>query len=350
MWHNRQSQDPPQQAFAFGLGRQSGRLSTHGDATGASDTYKPRTSVRDSHLAHSNLPSASPHGGRPLVSQISRPQSIAVAVKKTADASPCATSTRVLCIVVPPPSETSSPERVSFGRITFHPGAGGFGDYASPLLSPARDSRQETSVSPFVVLRTFALCSGTTRSTWRNGSRLPCREHRLAPASSYSGHTPPLRALKHRGISTPTPDTTPAPAEVPALAMVFVRWVTSVEGVSPRAYCWMVEAPASTPFAADAKRPPISGDRNQKLPRTRQQRSFPVRCRLRSNSPARAFAPFMVELFAVGCFARTPSLTRPGSNCRQSETPHAGQVERARRPEPPVQDSHPLCTITASMT
>lgn len=112
------------------------------------------------------------------------------------------------------------------------------------------------------------------------------------PRAFYSGHTPPLRALKHQGVATPAPDTTPAPAEVPALAMVFVRWVTSVEGVSPRACCWVVKAPASTPFADDAERRPISGDRNQKLPRTRQQRSFPFRFRLPSISPARAFAPW----------------------------------------------------------
>ncbi len=43
----------------------------------------------------------------------------------------------------------------------------------------------------------------------------------------------------------------------------------------------------------------ISGRRNQKLVLTHLQKSFTVRHRLKANSLASPYGPFMVELFAV---------------------------------------------------
>ena len=58
----------------------------------------------------------------------------------------------------------------------------------------------------------------------------------------------------------------------------------------------------------------ISGGRTQKLPLTPRRRLFAVRHRLLGSSLARAFAPFMVELFTRRHFCRPPGPgQRPGS-------------------------------------
>lgn len=48
--------------------------------------------------------------------------SIAVAVRKTSDGTRCATHTRRVSVVYPPPKGTSSPEQVPFDRIASFPG------------------------------------------------------------------------------------------------------------------------------------------------------------------------------------------------------------------------------------
>lgn len=50
-------------------------------------------------------------------------------------------------------------------------------------LHPDKQFRTESPVGPFVVPGAFRSTPGTTRQRVGNGSRLPCREHRLAPAS-----------------------------------------------------------------------------------------------------------------------------------------------------------------------
>jgi len=59
---------------------------------------------------------------------------------------------------------------------------------------------------------------------------------------------------------------------------------------------------------------------------THQHEVFAVRHRLRSNSLARAFAPFVVELFAVGCLNPTPDPVKgPIPPVTRPEAPHASR-------------------------
>lgn len=74
----------------------------------------------------------------------------------------------------------------------------------------------------------------------------------------------------------------------------------------------------------------ISGDRNQKPPLTRQRPLFAVRRRLRADSPASPCGPFMVELFAAGCFPRTPGWSGPVAPLTERELPTPARVERTR--------------------
>ena len=58
-------------------------------------------------------------------------------------------------------------------------------------------------------------------------------------------------------------------------------------------------------------------------------RIVPVRHRLRNDSPASSFLPFVVELFAAGCFARSPSLVLARSLWSPTkELPTPAEVER----------------------
>lgn len=234
----------------------------------------------------------------------------------------------------------NSPESFRLAASPFNQEAGGFRGQRIPCPFSGTLFQTGKLVSPFVVLRTFVLRLGTTRGAWRNGSRLPCREHRLAsasfllrPHSPSGGFVTGMSPSRHRIPLR-------RPQEVPALAVDFVRWVTSVEGVSPRVCCRLYRASAPPRFPRRQARFLHPETRSWWIPG--QQRSFPVRYRLPKNSPARAFAPFVVELFAAR-FPETPRLMGPGRACRQARAPHAGQVERAGQgPEPPVQDSHPL--------
>lgn len=62
---------------------------------------------------------------------------------------------------------------------------------------------------------------------------------------------------------------------------------------------------------------------------THRCEAFAVRHRLRSKSLASPRGPFMVELFAIGCFARMPTLViGPVPPVARSRTPHASRVER----------------------
>ena len=54
------------------------------------------------------------------------------------------------------------------------------------------------------------------------------------PANSYSGHTPSLEDFKHAGCHAHAPGTTPAPQDLPALAIDFIHWVSLLSGVTRR--------------------------------------------------------------------------------------------------------------------
>ena len=68
----------------------------------------------------------------------------------------------------------------------------------------------------------------------------------------------------------------------------------------------------------------ISGGRSKKLPLTGQPTPFAVQHRLTQDLLARAFAPLMVELFAVDRLGPTPDLIRdPIPPVTRLEAPHA---------------------------
>ena len=154
---------------------------------------------------------------------------------------------------------------------------------------------------------------------------------RIAPALLPPGR--PCRA----------PVTTPAAAVVPVLVLIFSQSVTSLEGVIPRARCRMSGLPARHSFhecGNDVRVAlTISGGRTQKLPLTHRQEAFAFRHRLRMRSLARAFAPFMVELFAPPDLLEYPSLViGPAPAVTSRRLPTAAHVERTSRARTPQED------------
>lgn len=153
------------------------------------------------------------------------------------------------------------------------PSPGGRGTHSPPL--PARHAIQ-TGCTPSALSSSPApvgAAPGTTRSA-RTGRDCLATDTAKLPLPVYLGHTPPLRGLNHRGVSTPAPGTIPAPAEVPALAMVFDQLFTSVAGVTRRACRRLCGAPAP-PRSPRPLSGAISPPRNQKLVGTRSATVFP---------------------------------------------------------------------------
>ena len=161
-----------------------------------------------------------------------------------------------------------------------------------PPQAPARASRRAPlgerlqPVSPFVV---FRLPEGVrarhhpSAPEERNATASP--RYRPAPAGFYSSHTPPLRGFKHPSVSARAPGTFPVPAEVPALAMASARPITLVAGVTRRS-CRRTSDTSASAQSPCSGWSTLSRGRNQKLPSTHRRQAFPVRHRLRSNSPA----------------------------------------------------------------
>ena len=87
------------------------------------------------------------------------------------------------------------------------------------------------------------LCPAPPVST-RTSPRLPCRSlartvrgSRHNPSSSYLGHTPSLRHLKHPADQGQAPGTTPAPADLPRLADDLHPSVHVASGCYPAGLC-----------------------------------------------------------------------------------------------------------------
>lgn len=99
---------------------------------------------------------------------------------------------------------------------------------------------------------------------------LPCSGHRGAPAPFYLSHSPSLRRLKHRELSPPAPGSRPAATDLPALVMIVLHFVTSVQGCYPSRFGHAVRPSfrsgvVSSSAVSGAE---ISGGRNQRLPLT----------------------------------------------------------------------------------
>lgn len=166
-----------------------------------------------------------------------------VAQQQPRHAQGCTPHTPPLCIVGTPPERARPPGRVRSDRSCFHIKEPTAGRRTTLRPAPARASRQASSLRiRREEFRPSALSSSSGLSARarhhpsaheeRNATALP--RSRPAPAGFYSGHTPPLRGLNHRGVAAPAPETIPAPAEVPALAMFSIRPITSVAGVTRR--------------------------------------------------------------------------------------------------------------------
>jgi len=161
-----------------------------------------------------------------------------VAVEEPPSAQPRAQGTRVLCIAGTPPERSPPPGQDRSDRSCFHPRSRHRGGRRFPRPGPGACIQ----TGPPERFSPSALSSSSGHSTYarhhpsaheeRDTTALPC--HRPAPAGFYSGHTPPLRAFNHRGVAAPAPETIPAPAEVPAFAVDFVRPITLVAGVTRR--------------------------------------------------------------------------------------------------------------------
>jgi hypothetical protein len=120
--------------------------------------------------------------------------------------------------------------------------------------------------------------------------------------------------------------------------MPFASWVTWLEGVIPQASGRMYGLPPVIVSASwqNAKSGHFGGQNTEATPypsTTAFRRSWGqylapkqrFRQRLPRHLPARAFAPFMVELFTAAGFASSPrTRSRSGFDCHQSKTPHAG--------------------------
>jgi len=119
------------------------------------------------------------------------------------------------------------------------PGAGGRG--VCPVPRHANRGQSILPVGPFVVV----LCPAPPVAHQRNAHCLASIPSGL-PAGSYSGHSPRLRGLKHPADHGKAPGTSPAPAALPALAISFAPWVTSLEGI---------------PLGTAAARPALPGGR-----------------------------------------------------------------------------------------
>lgn len=121
---------------------------------------------------------------------------------------------------------------------------------------------------------------GTTRSSQRCGDCLAARTARsftLAPAKMstefYSGHTPPLRHLKHLVDLFQAPATRPAAIAAPALVMLFILRVSWLRGCDPSAPVGCMSDRQVGIVSAEVFHPAISGNKTQKLSLTQQPRS-----------------------------------------------------------------------------
>lgn len=126
------------------------------------------------------------------------------------------------------------------------------------------------------------------------------QRHRWAWAHFYLRHTPSLRGLKHLDDPSRHRATSPAPAAIPGLVSPFGLRITSLEGL-PSSRSRMSALPRGIVTAGCS--PALSGGRNQKLRLTHRLRPFAIRHRLSQPLPVSPRGPFMVELFAVGCFS-----------------------------------------------
>jgi len=180
-------------------------------------------------------------------------------------------------------------------------------------------------------LLSLSIVPGTTRQH-SNGSQLPCHEH--APRRDfYLQHSPRQRHLKHPP-DTRAPGITPAASVLPRLVVLFTQAVTSLDQ-------WLY-VQGSRPGIVSTRRVPSDfWGQNPEAPPYPSAKVFLTRSGTVSACIHRQgpYAPFMVELFVVGFFGRTPSLViSPAACVATCRLPTAAQVERTEgilRSEPP---------------
>ena len=185
----------------------------------------------------------------------------------------------------------------------------------------------------------------------------------------YLSPTPRLQRLT-RTRPRYAPATKPAAEALPALVMPFASWVTWLEGVIPRASGRMGGLPPAIVSASwpNGQNWLFRGSEYRSYPLPLDHRFSPLlgqiwapkqrfRHRLPRHSPARAFAPFMVELFtAAGLTSGPRAWSTPGSGCHQpGGSPRRHTLSGpafAGKPEPHGRicghtAAHRLCDMTA---
>ena len=207
------------------------------------------------------------------------------------------------------PRQGSGVRRQFVAWATAHPRA-----FAQTAVPPARETASESEDLP--ALRTPSasqpvgpFVEGFVRHHPERTNRPATALQRFgpAPAGSYSGHSPTRPHFDHPRATRGHRSATPAAIGLPRFAVDFVRPVTSVVG------CPTGEPPHVRPsrggaVSAGPSGPVDFGGPNAEAsPYPPMTGLFPVRHRPGSDSLARAFAPLVVELFAAGCFARTPA-------------------------------------------
>jgi hypothetical protein len=156
----------------------------------------------------------------------------------------------------------------------------------------------------------------------------------------YLGPAPPLRLFNHPADLGRAPVTTPAAIVVPALFMLVADKLTWLSGINPRALVVWPGFRHGIVSAADDVGDDFRGQNVQAPPYPSTLAvhrlaspigsARPSRLRLLVRLPVRAFAPFIVELFAASDLRSTPGLiiTRFPASWRW-KLPTPAHVERA---------------------
>lgn len=192
--------------------------------------------------------------------------------------------------------------------------------------------RNRTSVAPFVPA-SCPLPGGHTDDE-TTALQLHRGETRPAFQPSYLRHSPSPRRLKHEPDQRLASGTNPIAVDLPRLAKLVARSLASVGHASVPAGSRMSGTPVPSSFT------PVSSQlrdgtsdfwrQNAEAPPYPSAPTYPIRLRLRSHSPARAFAPFIVELFAVRFSFTDRRGDHPGGVRRRTPAPDAGCVVRTR--------------------
>jgi hypothetical protein len=264
--------------------------------------------------------------GRGTCFQVAPPQSIAVALAQPVDGPAGALRTRRVPIVRPPPQNILPPGKVFCSRITSVQEIG-----VNGLPQCGFSSRRhviETGkipVTAFVVASPCGVCPAPPVST-RTATPLPCSVVAGLPPSPTCGTLPDVQHFKHLDIIPGTGAQPPDAEALPELVMVFVRSVTSLEGVIPRTLRRMAVLPQRHSF-----REALGGHSRFRRAETESSR-LPIDDQFSRFGTVfdltywqALIGPLMVELFTALDLPRMPKLICSGRTRHRARAPHASR-------------------------